>query len=122
MVRHERHIMEDNLPEPESDSAPTAEHITETKTFDRVISEEERVLVDFYADWCGPCLFMVSTIDELAAESNNKVVKVDVEKLPQVASRYDVSSIPAFIVFDSGEVTERFVGTQEKATLARALE
>lgn len=108
-----------------SDSSTTggsvsAEPIEAIDTFDRVLTNEDRVLVDFYADWCGPCQMMAPMIDELAAESDEAVVKVDIEALPQLAARYDVNSIPTFLVFENGEIADRLVGMQEKSTLEQS--
>lgn len=114
-------LMADRSTNPADSSGSEAKRITAAETFEDVISNEGRVLADFYASWCGPCQMMTSTIDELATESDGRVVKVDIEALPQLAARYDVRSIPAFLVFDNGEVTERLVGMQEKETLAQTL-
>lgn len=113
--------MADRSTNPADSSGSEAERITATEAFEDAISNERRVLVDFYASWCGPCQMMAPTIDELATESDERVVKVDIEALPQLAARYDVRSIPAFLVFDNGEVTEQLVGMQEKETLAQTL-
>ncbi|QCC47947.1 thioredoxin [Halobellus limi] len=107
---------------PAEESTAPAEQITDEEAFDRLIASEERVLVDFYADWCGPCQLMAPTVDELAAECAVPVVKVDTEGLPQVAYRYDVQSIPTFLVLENGEATDRLVGMQNKETLSRLLE
>lgn len=114
-------LMADRSTNPADSSGSEAERITATEAFEDAISNERRVLVDFYASWCGPCQMMAPTIDELATESDERVVKVDIEALPQLAARYDVRSIPAFLVFDNGEVTEQLVGMQEKETLAQTL-
>jgi len=105
-----------------SDSSEvTAVHVETVDSFEQRIAEDGRLLVDFYADWCGPCQMIAPTVDELAAESEATVAKVDVEALPQIAARYDISSIPTFLVFDDGEVVDRLVGMKEKKTLAAAV-
>lgn len=103
-------------------SAPTARTVREIDRFDRLVAESDRVLVDFYADWCGPCRLVESTVDELADESGADVVKVDVEAHPQLSARYDVKKIPTFLAFENGSVVERFVGMQNKETLLEAIE
>ena len=105
-----------------NDETSPAEYVHSEDEFDALIASEDRLLVDFYADWCGPCTMMAPMVDELAGESDGSVVKVDVESLPHVASRYHVNSIPTFVAFADGEVTERFVGMQSKDVLANALE
>lgn len=114
--------MTDSSTQPTDESASSADHIEGEDTFDRLVDNEARVLVDFYADWCGPCQLMAPIVDELAAETEVPVAKVDVEKLPQVATRYDINSIPAFIVFEDGAVEEHLIGMQDKETLAQAIE
>jgi thioredoxin 1 len=97
-------------------------HVETEATFEDLLETEETLLVDFYADWCGPCRMMAPTVEELAAEIEATVVKIDVEELPPVAARFDVKSIPAFVVFEDGEETERLVGIQEKSDLRGAVE
>ena len=99
-----------------------ARDITDEETFDRVIDAEDRVLVDFYADWCGPCEVMAPAVEELATETDDPVVKVNVEELPLVAFRYDVESIPTFLGIHGGEVVGRLEGIQEKHDLEQLLD
>eukprot|EP01035_Chromulina_nebulosa_P025942 gene25942-33912_t len=70
------------------------------------------VLVDFYAQWCGPCKMMVPVLEDLAnrLESQIKVAKVDTDKSPRLSHRYQVEALPTLILFNKGEVVERFVG------------
>lgn len=102
-----------------ADAAPS--HVRDEEHFDRLLAKNDRVLVDFYANWCGPCQLMESTIDELATESEATVVKVDVEELPQLATRYDVQAIPTFLAFKDGSPLERLTGMQNKARIEAAL-
>jgi thioredoxin 1 len=96
--------------------------VESTETFENLLASEQTVLVDFYAEWCGPCQMMADTIDELAAESDAAVAKVDVEKVPQIAAQYDVQAIPSFVVFDDSAPTARLVGMQDKSALRGAIE
>ena len=111
-----------NSPARSGDDGTSAPHIETETAFDDLLDTEATVLVDFYAEWCGPCKIMAPTVEELAAEVEATVVKINVEDVPPVAARYDVKSIPAFIVFEDGEATERFVGMQEKSDLRDAVE
>ena len=78
--------------------------------FSEVINEGI-TLVDFYADWCGPCQMVAPIIDELSSEvENSKVVKVNVDNSPLIASEYGIRSIPTFILFKDGEIIERIIG------------
>lgn len=88
-------------------------------TFDElVIHSDVPVLVDFYADWCGPCRALSPKLHELAQEVPDvRVVKVDIDESPDIASRYQVRSIPALRVFDNGKVTARHRGLTSKKHL-----
>jgi len=105
-----------------NDSTTAARHVGSERAFDDLLATEGTLLVDFYADWCGPCRMMASTVEELAAEADATVAKVDVDELSPIAAEYEVRSIPAFVVFEDGEPTERLVGMQEKADLRAAIE
>lgn len=99
-----------------------AVEVADEETFDRLLAAEDRLLVDFYADWCVLCRRMTPRVDEAVDEVDATVAAVDVEVLPQVADRYGVRSIPTFLAFETGEVRERLVGMQELNALVTALE
>ena len=71
------------------------------------------VLVDFYASWCGPCKMMMPTLNELA-EEGHKIVKVDIDEVPEVKEAYGIMSVPTFVTFKDGEPTKRVTGFQPK--------
>ncbi|HOY39666.1 MAG TPA: thioredoxin [Bacteroidales bacterium] len=77
------------------------------------------VLVDFYADWCGPCKMMHPVLEELAVETSGKIkfFKVNIDNANELAAKYNIRSIPCLIVFKNGREAERFVGFQQKETL-----
>lgn len=80
-----------------------------------VLNSEKPVVVDFYADWCGPCKMMGPIIDELANENNNiKVGKVNVDDNQNLAVKYDIMSIPTIIIFKNGDISKRFIGVTSK--------
>ena len=82
-------------------------------TFARTIAESEiPVLIDFYADWCGPCKTMAPSVDQLAAENQGKllVAKLDTDRAPRTAQSFDIRSIPTVIVFRGGKESTRFSG------------
>lgn len=80
-----------------------------------VLDYQGKVLVDFYADWCGPCKMTSPIIDELAIEMNEiKFVKINVDENPELASEYSVFSIPTFLIFENGKVVSQFFGARGK--------
>ncbi len=88
----------------------------------QVLESEVPALVDFYADWCGPCRALAPTLEELARETPDaKIVKVNVDENPELAVQYGVSSIPSLAVFKDGQVTARHLGVASKAELKALL-
>ena len=81
-----------------------------------VLQEKEKmVVVDFYADWCGPCRMMAPVFEELSQEMDNvKFVKINVDENSKLASQYSVFSIPTFLIFKEGEVIGQMVGAMSK--------
>ncbi|HJD43099.1 MAG TPA: thioredoxin [Candidatus Mediterraneibacter quadrami] len=90
-----------------------------TETFDQeVLQAGQTVLVDFYADWCGPCKMMAPVVEELAGEEPGvKVCKINIDDEMAIAQRYGVMSIPTFIAFKNGEVAGKQVGAMPKSKL-----
>lgn len=94
------------------------------KTFDeKVLKSNVPVLIDFFADWCGPCVMLSPTINELANEANGKyaVYKVNVDREPELADRFGVSSIPTLVVVQDGKQKTRSVGLKSKAAILAML-
>lgn len=94
-------------------------------SFDQVVLQSDKpVLLDFYADWCGPCRALHPTLEELASEYSGraKVVQVNVDDDGALASKYGVRGIPALFVFKDGKVVDRTVGLQSKASLQSMLD
>jgi len=87
-------------------------HLNDGEFDTEVLKSNVPVLVDFYADWCGPCHAIAPTIEALSNEFEGKVkfVKVDVDANPEVASRYEIMSIPTIMLFENGKVEDSIVG------------
>jgi thioredoxin 1 len=98
------------------------QHVNESNFRELVLDAEVPVLVDFYADWCGPCRMIAPLLDDLAAESASaRIVKVNVDASPQLAVRYGIESIPSLKVFDKGQIVDEHVGLANKARLKEML-
>lgn len=89
-------------------------HLENEKEFNNLI-EDEKVLVDFYATWCGPCQLISPIIEEVAKENENiKVIKIDVDKFPELSRKYGIMSIPTLMVFSKGKEVKKHIGYLEK--------
>lgn len=88
----------------------------------RVLRSPVPVLVDFYADWCGPCRAIAPVLEELARETPHaRIVKVNVDESPDLAAQYRISAIPQLLVFHKGEVVAQHLGLASKAELKALL-
>ena len=93
-----------------------------TETFDQeVINSDKPVLVDFWAEWCGPCHAVSPVLEKISEEKNLKLVKVNIDENQQLAMRYGVQSIPNMILFENGEPKASAIGAQPKTALERSL-
>ena len=91
--------------------------------FNEIIQSDKPVLVDFWAEWCGPCRMIGPIVEELAGEYDGKAVvgKVDVDANPQVSAKFGIRSIPTLLVFKNGEVVDKQIGAVGKNILAEKL-
>jgi thioredoxin 1 len=99
--------------------------IETAEDFDReVLQASKPVLVDFYATWCGPCRMVTPILDQLAGELSGRaeVVKVDVDKVGDLAARYKIMGVPTVMLFDQGKLVKTFVGVRSKVEYASAVQ
>ena len=97
-------------------------HVSVEDFEDEVLKSDVKVLVDFYADWCGPCKMVSPLVDELSEESDAyKVGKVNVDESPELAAKYGVMSIPTLIVLKDGKVAQQAIGARGKDAIRKML-
>ena len=93
------------------------------ENFNSVKNSEKTVLLDFYADWCGPCRMVAPIVEQIAQENPQYLVaKVNVDDNPELAKAYGVVSIPTLIVMKNGEVAQKAIGAKPKAQILEMLE
>ena len=97
-------------------------HINQ-QNFHELELNDKKVLIDFYADWCGPCRMLGPVIEELAAEHPEyAIAKVNVDNCPEISQQFGVMSIPTLVVLKGGEEVNRAVGSRPKAQILKLLE
>ncbi len=101
-----------------------AHDVTDATFTDEVLNSEDTIMVDFWAEWCGPCRAVSPILDAIAAEHSDKIkiVKLNVDDNPQIAAKYQITSIPAMKVFRGGEVVKTIIGAKPKPAIEKDLE
>ncbi|HOB56642.1 MAG TPA: thioredoxin [Rhodoglobus sp.] len=97
----------------------TAHDVTDATFADEVLNSKDTIMVDFWAEWCGPCRAVSPILDQIAAEHADKIkiVKLNVDDNPQMAMKYQITSIPAMKVFRGGEVVKTVIGAKPKPAI-----
>jgi len=97
----------------------TALDVTDATFADEVLNSDETIMVDFWAEWCGPCRAVSPILDQIAAENSGKIkiVKLNVDDNPQTAMKYQITSIPAMKVFKGGELVKTIIGAKPKPAI-----
>ena len=101
-----------------------AKHITEAEFDKEVKQSDQLVMIDFFAEWCGPCKMLAPTVDALSAEYEGKakIFKCDVDQEPVIAGQFGVQSIPTIVFMKGGEVVDKVVGFKSKEDLTAKLD
>ena len=99
-------------------------HFTDANFESEVLGSDQPVLVDFWAEWCGPCRLLTPTIEELAGElgESAKVGKLNVDDNPATATKYGIRGIPTLLLFKGGQVVQQLVGVKSKAEIKKVID
>jgi thioredoxin 1 len=95
--------------------------IVTDNSFDSILSENDLVLIDFWAEWCGPCRMVSPILDEISKESGLLVGKLNIDENPNKTSEYSISSIPSMVLFKSGQPVKTIIGAKPKHLLLKEL-
>ena len=92
--------------------------------YEEIISSGKPVIIDFWAEWCGPCRIIAPVVEEMANDYDGKVVvgKVDVDNNPSITAKFGVRSIPTLLIFKDGQVVDKQIGAVPKSILSKKLE
>ncbi|MFB6096065.1 MAG: thioredoxin [Haloferacaceae archaeon] len=107
----------------QSEPKPTEPiHVESAEHLEELLGEHDVVLIDFWAEWCGPCKMLEPTVDEIAAETEATVLKVDIDELQDLARSNGIRSVPTLQFYKDGEQVQQVIGVQDKADLVEIVE
>jgi thioredoxin 1 len=111
--------LQQNRPHRKKEPMSSAKDVTDASFETDVLKSEKPIMVDFWAEWCGPCRAVSPILDKIAEENADKldIVKLNVDDNPMTAEKYGITSIPAMYVFKGGEVVKRVIGAKPKPAL-----
>ena len=101
-----------------------SKQIKSSEEFQEILNGSKPVLVDFYADWCGPCKMLAPIVDEISKENGDafEICKINVDSNPDLAQKYSVQNIPTLISFKNGEINKKSVGLVSKEEVLKLLD
>ncbi|SFG12040.1 thioredoxin [Halopelagius inordinatus] len=105
---------------PESTGSPV--HVESAAQLEELVAENDVVLVDYHADWCGPCKMLEPTVEEIAAETDAVVLKVDIDELQELAQEQGIRSVPTLQFYADGEQAKQVIGVQDKDDLVAIID
>jgi thioredoxin 1 len=104
-----------------AETPDTPVHVESESHLQQLVTDHDVVLVDFWAEWCGPCKMLEPTIEALATETDALMAKVDIDEHQALAQQYRVQGVPTLYLFKNGEPVEQMVGVQDKGTLQQKI-
>lgn len=122
LERLRKQKLEELAEQAETTSEEEPIHVATVEEFKDRIGNDPVVLVDFYADWCGPCQMLEPTVESVAESTHATVLKVDIDQHQSLAQQFGVRGVPTLLLFVDGQPDERLVGVQDEQTLVDLIE